>query len=390
MNRIVTTALVGAALIGAATQARAQELRVGWIGTYTGPLGVLGRHTEDGFQLAVEEMGGRIGGLPTTILTQDDQGKPEIGIQAAQKMIQQDHIDILAGVAVAPVVMAVQAVAARAHVPMLGPVAGPSILGGKRCSPWFFAMGWDNNEPSEAMGAYLQGKGQQDVYIMAPNFEGGKDAITGFKRFYKGSIAGEAYTPLNQQDYSAELTVLKNAQPKAVFVFYPGNVATNYVNQYVQYGLMKDFPLFSASSIDPTTLPGIGAAALGTFQAGDYNEDLPNAANQQFVAHFKAKYHYTPSTYAAHAYDSARLMDAAVRDVKDPSDHVALVHALESVKFASVRGNFHWNTNHYPIEDFWLLEVVHAPDGGVMQVRRSQIFADHQDANVADCQMPAP
>lgn len=389
MRQVSSKLLLAAALLLPVT-ASGKQLRLGFISSFSGPVSVLGSAVDQGFEVALDQLGGRIGGIDTSIVKQDDEGKPDTGIAVARKMIVQDGVDVIYGVATTVVVVPVAALAARSKVVMIGPVSGPSLLAGKGCSPYFFSSSWDNNLPSEAMGEYLQRQGTANAYLFSANFQGGKDALAGFKNYFKKPILAEIYTPFTAQDYSAEITEAKAAHPAAIFAFYPGNLATNFVNQLAQSGLMHDVPFYSASTIDPTNLPAIGDAAIGTYQTAAYNPDLQFPANRDFVARFVARYHQLPSSFAAQAYDGVMLLDAAIRSGADPQDRPALIHAMENVRFASVRGpGFRINRNHFPVQNFYLLKVVKS-NGTLIQQTEATIFTDHADTHVDECVMHAP
>ena len=389
MRQVSSKLLLAAALLLPVT-ASGKQLRLGFISSFSGPVSVLGSAVDQGFEVALDQLGGRIGGIDTSIVKQDDEGKPDTGIAVARKMIVQDGVDVIYGVATTVVVVPVAALAARSKVVMIGPVSGPSLLAGKGCSPYFFSSSWDNNLPSEAMGEYLQRQGTANAYLFSANFQGGKDALAGFKNYFKKPILAEIYTPFTAQDYSAEITEAKAAHPAAIFAFYPGNLATNFVNQLAQSGLMHDVPFYSASTIDPTNLPAIGDAAIGTYQTAAYNPDLQFPANRDFVARFVARYHQLPSSFAAQAYDGVMLLDAAIRSGVDPQDRPALIHAMENVRFASVRGpGFRINRNHFPVQNFYLLKVVKS-NGTLIQQTEATIFTDHADTHVDECVMHAP
>jgi len=381
--------VLAAALVSSPSNAQESQITVGFLATFSGPFGIMGQHAYDGFTLALDQAGGKIAGHPTKVVKKDDQTKADVGLQATMQMIEQDKVDLIVGAALANVIMAVAQPAANARVIMLGPIAGPGAIAGKRCSPYFFSTSWQNSEPTEAMGHYLQSIGVKRLYAQVPNFEGGKDVIAGLKRSYTGTLAGEKYTPMSQQDFSAELTEIQAANPDAVFVFYPGLLSVNFVKQYSQGGLLQKYPLYSASTIDPTTLPAIGDAAIGTYQTASWNVDLPNQANKDFVAAFEAKYNYVPSAYAAYAYDAARLIEAAVKEVGNASDRPALIKALMKANFASVRGSFSFSPNHFPIQDFYLLKAEKNTTGKLVQVTQKKIFENHVNSYGGECTMKA-
>ena len=382
---LIAAAAATASLLGAAA-AQAQEVRIGLLTTLTGPLAPLGQHVRDGFNLALEEAGGQLGGASTKVIVEDDQLKPDVAVQLATKLAERDKIQILTGVIFSNVAMAALKPAVENQVFFISPNAGPSQLAGKQCTPWFYATAWQNDQPHEAMGAHLQASGIKKVYLVAPNYNAGKDALHGFKRAYKGAVVGESYPGMNQLDFAAEISQIRAAKPDAVFVFLSGGMGVNFTKQYAQAKL--GVPMYSTFTIDAITLPAIGEAAVGTFQSNLWNADLKIPANEKFVAAFQKKYGYLPSNYAAQSYDSARLIDAALRLTGGKvSDKKAFAAALHNAKFESVRGPFAFNTNNFPIGNFYLLETVKRPDGKVEQVTRKTILTSAKDNYAGECRM---
>jgi branched-chain amino acid transport system substrate-binding protein len=380
---LVTCALALAA--GPATAA--DKAKIGFIATFSGPIGVIGQHMIDGFTLGIEHAGGKLGGLPVEVVKEDDQLKPDVGLQVAKKLLERDRVDFVVGTVFSNVMMAIYKPIVDARVFLIGSNAGPSPIAGAQCSPWFFSVSWQNDQPHEAMGKHVQDKGVKRVYLMAPNYQAGKDALTGFKRYFKGEVVGEVYTQINQTDYSAELAQLRAAKPDALYTFHPGGLGVNFVKQYAQAGLMSEVPFYSAFTIDETTLKAQGDAAVGTFGTAFWSADLKNPVNERFVAEFRKKFGYEPSTYSAQSYDAALLLDAGIKAVGGKiEDKDALRAAFRKADFRSVRGAFKYNTNHFPIQNFYLRQVV--KEGGDLKlVSRGLVFSDHADVYAKDCKM---
>jgi branched-chain amino acid transport system substrate-binding protein len=379
-----------AAALLASIAAPAQEVRIGLLTTLTGPLAPLGQHVRDGFNLAVDEEGGKLGGFATKVIVEDDQLRPDVAVQLATKLAERDKIQILTGVIFSNVAMAALKPSVENKVFFISPNAGPSQLAGKQCSPWFYATAWQNDQPHEAMGAHLQATGVKKVYLVAPNYNAGKDALRGFKSAYKGEVVGESYPGMNQLDFAAEISQIRAAKPDAIYVFLSGGMGVNFTKQYAQARLVGEIPMYSAFTIDAITLPAVGEAAVGTFQSNLWNADLKLPANQKFVAAFQKKYGYLPSNYAAQSYDSARLIGAALKlSGGQLTDKKAFAGALRAAKFESVRGAFSFNTNNFPIGDFYLLETVKRADGNVAQVTRKTILSNAKDNYFGECKMAA-
>ena len=390
MMRIVSRTLAAgllAAAFAAQPAAAADKLKIGFITTLSGPTGIIGKHMKDSVELALEHLHGKIGGLDTEVIFGDDQFKPDVGLQVAEKMVKDDKVQFVSGIIWSNVMLAVAPSVTEQGVFMIGTNAGPHELAGGQCNRMFFTTSWQNDQTPEAMGEYLQKQGVNDVYLMAPNYAAGKDMLTGFKRYFKGRIVDEVYTKLGQQDYQAEISQLRAKNPKAVFVFYPGAMGINFIRQYDQAGLHGKIPLYSSFTVDDTTLPALSDSAVGLWSSGYWSSELDNPANREYVSQFRKKYGYTPSFYGAEAYDGIMLIDAAVRAVKgNLADKEGLIKAMEQAKYASTRGHYTYNVNHFPIENFYLLRAEKGPHGIVMKVERT-IFKDHKDAYYHECKM---
>ncbi|MGZ9105057.1 MAG: ABC transporter substrate-binding protein [Rhodoplanes sp.] len=388
MTRLLMAAAFAAALT---VTASAQEpIKIGFVSTFSGPSGGLGQELLDGFKLGLKKLGNKLGGRPVELIQGDDQAKPDVGRQVADKLVERDRVHILTGVNFSNVMLALAKPALDAGVFVISVNAGPSQYAGLQCHPHYFSASFQNDTAPEAMGIYMQGKGIKRVYLMAPNYPAGKDFLAGFKRYFKGEIVDEVYTAFGQLDYAAEIAQLRDKKPDAVFFFYPGGMGINFVKQYAQAGLKKDIPLYGPSfSLDQTVLPAMGDAAVGAFASTFWTEGFDNAASKIFAADFEAEYGRIPSPNAAQAYDAAFIIDAALKAIGGQiEDKAAFRKALETVKFDSVRGNFKFNTNHYPIQDFYLAEIEKDPKGRPVMAKRSLIVRDHADAYAKDCKMP--
>ena len=384
----LTSLFLTTCLCAAPAFAQAQKpVKIGLLATFSGPFGIIGQAISDGLMLEIEANGGKLGGLPVEIIKQDDQAKPDVGLQAATKLVEQDKVDILIGPTLTNVILAAYEPVVQSRTIMVSTVGGPGELAGKFCSPYFFSTSWQNSDTAAAMGQHIQNQGVKNLYIQAPNFEGGREVVGGVKRYFKGAVTKEVFTPMTQLDFSAELTQIRLAAPEAVFAFYPGNLAINFGKQYAQAGLMGKIPLFTASTIDGTSLPGMGDAPLGSYQTANWNTDLPNDANKKFVSEFRKKHNAMPSFYAAYSYDAARLLGSALKQAGGAANRDALVAAMEKADFESVRGDFKFNKNHFPLQNFYLLQVAKTEAGAIEQQVRGKVFEMHGDDYASQCQM---
>jgi branched-chain amino acid transport system substrate-binding protein len=390
MRRIVlglAAALALSALSG--VPARADDgVKIGLVTTLSGPAGVIGKHMKDAADLALEQLGGKIGGKPANIVYGDDQFRPDVGRQVVEEMLKRDRVDFMTGFIWSNVLLAAYQPIIKSGTILIGANAGPHELAGALCAPNYFSASWQNDETPEAMGAYMASQNMEDVYLIAPDYAAGKDMVAGFKRFFKGKIAAEVYTKPGQSDYQVEISQIRAAHPKALFIFLPGGMGIQFVKQYAQSGLRAQIPLYSAFTVDETTLPAIGDAAAGNFEASFWSPDLDNAANKAFVAAFRAKYHYMPSYYAAQTFDAINMINDAVTAVHgNLADKKAMIARIAKAAFPSVRGHVSFNTNHFPIENFYLLKIEKDAEGQYVRRIQSTIFTDHKDAYYTECHM---
>jgi branched-chain amino acid transport system substrate-binding protein len=390
MRKIVHAAVAaGLALaLGAAPALAQQKVKIGFITTLSGPQGVIGEHMKNSVELALDHLGRKIGGLDAEVIYGDDQAKPDVGKQVADEMIKKHNVDFVAGIIWSNVMMAVSPTVTGAGKIMVGTNAGPSPLAGEQCHELHVNVSWQNDQTPEAMGKYMSDAGLTDVYVMAPNYQAGKDMITGFKRYFKGRIVDEVYTKFGQTDYQAEISQLRAKNPKAVFVFYPGGMGIQFLKQYDQAGLRGKIPLYSVYTVDEISLPAVGEAALGQWETRFWSPDLKNPANEKYVSDYRKKFGKWPVFYGAQSYDGIMLIDSAVRAVKgNLKDTKALVRAMRQANFNSVRGKFTFNNNNHPIQNFYLLRAEKDASGELVMKIQKTVFENHKDAYHQDCKL---
>ena len=375
-----------ASLLAATAVPAMAEVKIGFLATLSGSAAALGQDQYDGFMLALEQKGGKLGNVPVKIFKEDDQLKPDLGVQLVQKLIERDKVDLVTGVTFSNVMMAIAKPLETSGSVLISSNAGPAQLAGKGCNANFFFTSFQNDDQAEVMGKYANDKGYKKVMLLAPNYQSGKDQLAGFKRQFKGAVVAEVYTQLNQPDYSAELTQLQALNPDAVFTFFPGGMGVNFIKQMSQNGLLNKIPLLTASTVDGTTLPALKDMALGTLGGAPWGPDLANPANQAFVKAFEQKYKRIPSQYAAQAYDSALVIDSALTKTKGvASDKAALRAAIKSADFQSVRANFKFDTNGFPIQDLGVFQVAKDAQGRVSLKKIATPLPAHRNAYVGEC-----
>ncbi|MGH6874601.1 MAG: ABC transporter substrate-binding protein, partial [Aestuariivirgaceae bacterium] len=342
----------------AGSAAAEEPLKIGFITTLSGPAASVGKHMQDGFNLFLKLHGNKLGRRDVQVITVDDELKPDLAVIKAQALIERDKVDFVTGIIFSNVLAAVFKPVTDSGTFLISANAGPSTFAGKKCNPYFFNVSWQNDTVPEAMGKYLQEKGPKNIAIMTPNYQAGKDMVAGFKRFYRGEIVDEIYTQLNQLDFSAEIARIAALKPEGVFAFMPGGMGVSLVKQYNQAGLSGAVPFYSVFVVDETTLPATKDSAVGLLSTIQYAPTLDNDANKVFEPAFEKEYGYVPSYYASQAYDAAQLIDSALSKTGGKTeDKEELRFALQRADFKSVRGDFKFNVNHYPIQDYYLVKA---------------------------------
>jgi branched-chain amino acid transport system substrate-binding protein len=375
--------------LGALPAAAQQPVKIGFISTFSGPTAVIGNDMRNSFEIALDHLGRKMAGKPVEVVYEDDQQKPEVGVQKSQKLIESDKVDFVVGFIWSNVLLASLKPIVDSQTFLISANAGPSQIAGEQCSPYFFSTSWQNDQTPQAMGEYMNQKGVKTAFLMGPNYAAGKDMLTGVRFTFKGQVIGEELTRWpDQLDFSTELSKVRAAKPEAVFVFYPGAAGVQFLTQYVQSGLKAQIPLYTAFTIDETTLPLQKDLALGVPGAQEWVNDLPNEANKRFVVDYKAKHQKGPSFYGAQSYDAANLVNSAVVAVNgDLGKKDAMRDAMRKASYASVRGPYKYGNNHFPIQNFYLQEVVKDAGGNLALKTVTTIVKDSQDKFHDKCPM---
>jgi branched-chain amino acid transport system substrate-binding protein len=372
--------------------APAQELRVGYINTFTGGGAVPGVEGTNAWKIGLEHEGwtkdgDKLGGVVTRIFYGDDQQKPDVAVREAEKMIKEYRVHLVAGFMWSNTLMAAQKSIVESKTGLLILNAGASPMAGAACSPYVVSTSFQNDQFTEALGKLLTDEKIGSIYLMAPNYQAGKDLVNGLKRTLKGpKIVGETFFKLGETDYQADISKVRSLKPTALFVFAPGAMGGAFMKQWQASGAGKEVKLYTSNTVDWLTLPAIGDAAIGSFHALHWNTDLPYPANEKFWKAYVAKHGQKPSNYAAQAYDGARILAATMRAMKGQfKDPLEIMKAMRKVKYDSVRGPYTYNVNGMPIQNFYKQEVIRGKDGKPDIVTRGIIFANYKDSYWEQC-----
>lgn len=380
-------ALLAVLLSVATGQAAAQEkIKIGVIVTLSGPAAALGSQVRDGFALAVRDLGGKMAGRDVEVVVVDDELKPDGAVSKVKGLLERDKVDFVVGPIFSNILQAIHKPVTDTKTFLISPNAGPSSYAGKECSPFFYVTSYQNDQVHQVLGKVAQDRGYKRVYVLVPNYQAGKDSAAGFKIDYKGEIVEESYLPLNTTDFQVELTKIASAKPDALFTFMPGGLGVGLVKQYRQAGLADRVPVLSAFTVDESTLPAQQDAAVGMFGGANWAPTMDNPQNKKFVTGFEAAYNIVPGTYAMQGYDTALLIDSAVKALKgDLSNKDAVSAALKKADFTSLRGDFKFNVNGYPIQNFYLTKVAKRADGKFQTEIVEKVFENYGDRYAKDC-----
>jgi branched-chain amino acid transport system substrate-binding protein len=386
---LASCALAALALAAAPAKAQQKTVKIGFVSTFSGPVAAIGNDMRNSFELALDHHGRKLGGLPVEVIYEDDQIKPEVGVQKTQKLIESDKVDFLVGYIWSNVMLASLKPIVDSKTFTIITNAGASQLAGELCSPYVFSTSWNNDQTPQAVGLYMNQKNVKKAFLIGPNYAAGKDMLEGVAATFKGEIIGRELTAWpNQLDFSAELSKARAARPDAIFAFYPGGAGIQFVTQYAQSGLKGQIPLYTAFTIDSLSLPRLKDLAIGIPGAQQWVRDLPNPANKKYVDDFRAKHKADPSFYGSQTYDAVPLLDSVVTAVKgDLTKKDEMRRAAEKADFKSVRGNFKFGPNHTPIQNFYLQDTV--KDGEEYRLKTvATIVENDQDKHFQKCKMP--
>ena len=371
-----------------ATTAPAEGVKIGMVVTLSGPPAALGQQIVDGFQLALDQKDGALGGQAVELIVEDDELKPDVALLKATSLIEREEVDFVVGTVFSNMLQAIFKPIVESETFLISPNAGPSTFAGRNCNPYFFVTSYQNNQNAEVSGMVANEEGFKNVFLMAPNYQAGRDNVDGFNKTFEGSVTDEVFTPLGHQDFSAELARMSTSGADALFTFMPGGMGVRLVGQFEGAGLKDSMDFMSVFTTDETTLPGQKDAAVGFLAAGNWAPDMDNDANKAFVSAFEEKYGYIPGGYAMQAYDTANLIDSAVAATGGSLDDKDAVRAaLKAADFTSVRGDFSFNNNHYPVQDFHALTVVKRDDGKFHTSFKRTVVEDYSDSFASDCRM---
>lgn len=388
LKKLVLGGIASAVLSSGAMAAPQTPVKIGFITTLSTQAGYLGEEARDGFNLAVTQGGGKLGGVPVSLVIEDDGLKPASAKQGVDRLLQ-SGINLYTGVIFSNVATAIVPSILKEKAFYISLNAGPSPFAGQRCDKNYFVASYENTSIHAAGGKAANELGYKRVVLLAPNYQAGRDALEGFKRTYKGEVIAEIYTKLDQSDFSVELARVRSLAPDAIYQFHPGGAGINFAKQYGNSGLSKSVPMVvPVFSMDARMVAATGDSAEGLYTAGLWSTELDNPQTKKFVKDFEQAYGHRPTDYAAVAYDTANLIGSALKAVDgDLTRADEFRAALRKADFTSLRGNFKFNTNQHPIQDYYLMQIKRNEAGKLVSTVVRKVASNDGDPFASTCKL---
>jgi branched-chain amino acid transport system substrate-binding protein len=377
-------------LLATACSAHAQEkIRLGWLAALSGPLNLVGAEQKRGFDVAMEHLGNRLGGVPVELITGDTKSNPGATVQELSRLIEKDRVDLITGLTASHEILASLKPITDAKIFFVGANGGPAQAAGEGCSPYYFNASFQNEQITEGIGEYMSQKGVKKLYLLGMDYEAGHEHTAAARKGYKGEVVAHVFTPPAQVDFASDIAKIRASGADGVWAFYPGGPGIAFTRQWAQAGLQGKVPLFSNIALsEPLVFAAQGKTALGITITGNYFAALDNPENKKFVDSFRAKFNRDPASFAALQYDAVMLLDAALREVKgNVKNQDALRAALRKASFKSVRGPFRFNTNHQPIQNSYVGVVDARADGSMYIKPLGTIAENSRDVFASKCPM---
>lgn len=353
----------GLAVVGAlppAVHAQA-KLKVGLMLPYTGTYAALGNAITNGFQLAVAEQGGKLGGREIEYYRVDDESDPAKAPENTNRLVKRDRVDVLVGTVHSGVAIGMAKIARQTNTLMINPNAGADEITGPLCAPNIFRTSFSNWQPGYATGRVMADDKRKTAVTLTWKYAAGQQMVDGFKEAFEqggGKVLREMYLPFPNVEFQPFLTEIAALNPEAVFVFFAGGGAVKFVKDYAAAGLKDRIPLYGTGFLTDGTLEAQGDTAQGVVTALHYADGLNTPKDNAFRAAYKKAYNIEPDVYAVQGYDAAQLLRVGLEAVRgDVSKRNQMIRAMQAARIDSPRGRFTLSKAHNPVQDFYVRKV---------------------------------
>src|SRR6201981_3363146 len=384
-NKKMAWSALAAVAIGALVRApaRAEDtFKIGLIVPMTGGQASTGKQIDNAIKLYMKQHGDTVAGKKVEVILKDDGALPDKTKTAAQELIVNEKVNVIAGFGVTPAALAAAPLATQGKIPEIVMAAGTSIITEK--SPYLVRTSFTLPQSSTIIGDWAVKNGIKKVATLTSDYAPGNDALNFFKEHFSaggGEVVEEVKVPLQNPDFAPFLQRMKDAKPDAMFVFVPAGQGGNFMKQYAERGLDKAGirVIGPGDVMDDDLLNGMGDAALGTVTAHLYSAAHPSAMNKEFVAAYKKDFGNRPGFMAVSGYDGIHLIYEALKKTNGDTDGDKLIAAMKGMKWESPRGPISIDPETRDIVQNIYIRKVEKVDGELYNVEFAT-FPDVKDA----------
>ena len=347
--------------LGLPSNAQAEELRIGFIAPMTGIFAQIGKDMVNGFQMYLDEHGGKLGGADVKFIVEDNQGKPDTAVTKAKKLVLQDKVDMFVGGLLASTGYALAPVSNSEHTLYIASVPAADDLTQRQASkyPYFFRTTWSSSQPNHPLGQWACDQGYKKVITIAADYAFGYEQVGGFQKAFEdcgGKVIQKIWPPLGTKDFGPYIPTMK-ADADAIFSLMVGPMSLQFPKQLRGSGNKKPI-IGGGTSYDEFVLPFMGDEVIGDVSSLMYSAAIPTAKNETFVKAYRAKYGKVPSYYSEANYTTAEIIDEALKKsggkYPGPDKFVA---AMQGLKIDAVRGPVSFDDMRNPVENIYIKKV---------------------------------
>jgi branched-chain amino acid transport system substrate-binding protein len=348
-------------------------LKIGNLTTLSGPSAALPIDVYRGFVTYVKSRGGRLGGRKIEFVSADDQQNPAVAIQQAQRLVNEEHVDLIEGIFFTNVLLGVRDTLDSLKIPTVVANAAANAITRDRRSPYIFRTSYTNYMLGAALAAWAAAHLPKPIVTTAANYGAGQESSSSFRAFYthnSGQLDGDTIFSQfpSQADYQPIISQIQGRKPGAVWCFPAGGTESiKFVKAYRQFGL-GNVPLIGNNNLtDPQSIvDALGSDGVGIRTSATWTPQVANAENKRFVAAFQKFFGGSPSAFAELGYKAAQFLDLALRKVHgDTSNKDRLAQAMAGVgSFVAPGGRNKMDpATHQLIVPFYLQQIVKRGSG---------------------------
>jgi branched-chain amino acid transport system substrate-binding protein len=363
LSRILPSLCLAVAFaFGTSMAARAQELKIGFLAPRTGIFTQLGTDMVNGFQMYLDEHNGKLGGAKVNFIVEDDQGKPDVDVTKAKKLILQDKVDMLVGAVLASSAYALAPVSTAEKMLYIGTVSTADDLAQRQVAkyPYLVLAGWVPSQPNHPLGQWACDQGYKKIDAIAADYAFGYEQLGGFQQTFEdcgGKIIQKVWVPIGTKDFGPYIPTLKS-DADAIFTLMVGPMSLQFPKQLRASGNKKPI-VGGGTSYDEFALPFMGDEVIGDVSALQYSAALETPANEAFVKKYRAKYGKVPSYYSEVNYSAAKWIDLTLAKHKGKyPGAIQFIKTMSTIKLDTPRGPVRLDpATKSPIQNIYIKKV---------------------------------